>query len=139
MLQGIGRATLAPRALLISAATFSQASALRLETTTLAPCSARRCTMASPMPLVEPVTSATFPLKSKSDMGFLAGFWNFGVAILRHTRGWRQMPRFRKIWARPHDLFFLELSHEEDCPAVRRIPHAPGVRRTASLHLSLAS
>src|SRR5215469_2397262 len=106
MLQGIGRATLAPRALLISAATFSQASALRLETTTLAPCSARRCTMASPMPLVEPVTSATFPLKSKSDMGFLAVFWNFGVAILRHTRGWRQMPRFPKIWVRPHDLFF---------------------------------
>src|ERR1700677_4792065 len=74
MLQGMGAATFAPRALLMSFATFSQASAFLLENTTLAACSASLCTMASPMPLVEPVTSATFPLKSKSDIVFsLAG------------------------------------------------------------------
>src|SRR3569832_2345172 len=68
MLQGIGTAASRPCAVLMSAATFSQASALRLDTTTLAPCSAMRCTMASPMPLVEPVTSATFPLRSNRFM-----------------------------------------------------------------------
>src|SRR5258705_7186820 len=66
MLQAIGTASFAPRASLIPAATRSQASGLRLDTTTLAPCSARRSTIALPMPLVEPVTRATFPVRSKS-------------------------------------------------------------------------
>src|SRR5262249_48711323 len=53
---------------LMPAATSWHESALRLDTTTLAPCSARRSTIALPMPLVEPVTRATFPVRSKSVM-----------------------------------------------------------------------
>src|SRR6185369_7293357 len=49
----------------MAVATWLQASALRLDMTTLAPCSARRSTIALPMPFVEPVTSATFPVRSK--------------------------------------------------------------------------
>ena len=50
---------------LIAAATASQAAALREEMATLAPCSASRSAMALPMPLVEPVTMATLPVRSK--------------------------------------------------------------------------
>ena len=51
-------------------ATASHASALRLDTTTLAPCSARRSAMARPMPLLDPVTMATFPVRSNNDITF---------------------------------------------------------------------
>src|SRR5258706_10001613 len=66
MLQAIGTASFAPRAVLMSVATWWQASGLRLDTTTAAPCSARRSAIALPIPLVEPVTTATFPERSKS-------------------------------------------------------------------------
>src|SRR5688572_26361139 len=46
------------------AATASQASCLRLEITTLAPCAASASAIAFPMPLVEPVTTATLPCRS---------------------------------------------------------------------------
>ena len=46
-----------------SAATASHASALRLEITTFAPRLAISSAMDLPMPLVEPVISATFPLR----------------------------------------------------------------------------
>ncbi len=49
------------------AATASQTSALRLDTTTFAPCSAMRSAMARPIPLLEPVTTATLPVRSNSD------------------------------------------------------------------------
>src|SRR5215472_15271760 len=49
------------------AATCSHISALRLDTTTFAPCSATRSTIARPMPLLEPVTTATLPVISNSD------------------------------------------------------------------------
>ena len=55
-----------PPAFLISAAASSQAGALRLETTTRAPCSARCIAIDLPMPLLEPVTTATLPERSKS-------------------------------------------------------------------------
>src|SRR5215813_2861626 len=71
MLQAIGTATFARRASLMPAATWLQASALRLDTTTLAPCSARRSTIALPMPFVEPVTSATLPVRSKRVIALL--------------------------------------------------------------------
>src|ERR1051325_7011284 len=71
MLAGMAAATALPRARLMSAATFAQASALRLHTTTLAPWSASRWTMGSPMPLVEPVTSATLPVRSNRSMRVL--------------------------------------------------------------------
>src|SRR5580704_8725708 len=65
MLAGIGFAASRPRALLMAAAVSAQASALRDEMTTLAPCSASRSAMARPMPREEPVTIATRPVKSK--------------------------------------------------------------------------
>src|SRR6185436_4191187 len=75
MLQAIGTATLARRASLMPAATWLQASALRLDTTTRAPCSASRSAIALPMPFVEPVTSATFPVRSKRVIAILYQRW----------------------------------------------------------------
>src|ERR1043166_8919830 len=46
------------------AATASHGSCLRLDTTTLAPMPARHSTMARPMPLLDPVTTATLPARS---------------------------------------------------------------------------
>ena len=48
----------------------SQTSCLREEITTLAPCSAIRSAMARPMPRVEPVMTATFPVMSNKVMRF---------------------------------------------------------------------
>src|SRR5437762_1799380 len=62
-----GTAMAEPERLALSApATSSQALALREEMATLAPCSARRWAIALPMPLVDPVTTATLPVRSKS-------------------------------------------------------------------------
>src|SRR5262249_26146693 len=57
-----------PGCALISATTFSHASSLREDTTTFAPCSARRIADARPMPREEPVTTATRPLRSNRDI-----------------------------------------------------------------------
>src|ERR1700735_5840453 len=79
MLQG--RASAWPGCLaLMAAATASQASALRLDTTTLAPCSARRWGIASPMPRGEPGTTATFSVRLNNVIGFLP------VGRYRHYR-----------------------------------------------------
>ena len=51
-----------------SARTASQASALRLETTTLQPARASSSAMDLPMPRVEPVTIATRPFKSNNEL-----------------------------------------------------------------------
>src|SRR5476651_2694021 len=64
MLQGMTVAL--PPAFLISAAASSQIGALRDDTTTLAPDNARCMAIALPMPLLEPVTTATLPVRSKS-------------------------------------------------------------------------
>src|SRR5579863_1405951 len=64
MLAGIGFAASRPRARLMSAAVPAQASALRDEMTTVAPCSASRSAIALPIPREEPVTIATRPLRS---------------------------------------------------------------------------
>ena len=53
---------------LISAATASHASCLRLEITTFAPCSASSRADALPMPRDEPVMIATLPVRSNSDI-----------------------------------------------------------------------
>src|SRR5271165_4117847 len=58
----------APCAALIASAVARHAAILRLEITTLAPCSAIASAMARPMPREEPVMTATLPLKSNSDM-----------------------------------------------------------------------
>jgi hypothetical protein len=68
MLQGMTIAS--PPAFLMPAATVSQASALRLETTTLAPSEAMISAAARPIPLLEPVMTATWPERSK---GFCMG------------------------------------------------------------------
>src|SRR4051812_11642530 len=62
MLQGITWAS--PPALTMPSATTSQASALRLEITTLAPSLASSSADERPMPRLEPVTTATLPVRS---------------------------------------------------------------------------
>src|SRR5580704_11731816 len=57
-----------PCAALMASAVSRQAANLRLETTTLAPCSAIASAIARPMPREDPVMTATWPLKSNSDM-----------------------------------------------------------------------
>src|SRR6516162_10162465 len=57
-----------PPAALISATTAAQLSALRLEITTRAPCSASCMAIALPIPRLEPVTRATLPDRSNSVM-----------------------------------------------------------------------
>src|SRR4249920_424630 len=86
MLQAIGTATFARRASLMPAATWLQASALRLDTTTRAPCSARRSAIALPMPFVEPVTSATFPVRSKRVIAILYQRWPRRLGSTAHRR-----------------------------------------------------
>src|SRR5262249_55331944 len=55
------------------AATASHRSCLRLDTTTLAPRPARHSTMARPMPLLDPVTTATLPERSNGLIMMLVG------------------------------------------------------------------
>src|SRR3954471_12265116 len=66
MLQGMTWAS--PPAFLMPLATSSQASALRLEITTLAPSFASNSAEERPMPRLEPVMTATLPVRS--DGGF---------------------------------------------------------------------
>src|SRR4051794_16604375 len=70
MLQGITWAS--PPALRIPAATSSQASALRLEITTLAPSLANSSAEERPMPRLEPVITATLPVRSNG-VDFMGG------------------------------------------------------------------
>src|SRR6267154_1604181 len=62
MLQGMTWAS--PPAFLMPSATATQASALRLEITTLAPSLAISSAEERPMPRLEPVMTATFPVRS---------------------------------------------------------------------------
>src|SRR6516162_1198266 len=63
MLQGMTCAS--PPVLLMPSATSLHASALREEITTLAPSCASNSAEARPMPRLEPVTTATWPVRSK--------------------------------------------------------------------------
>ena len=70
MLQGMTVAS--PPLFLMPAATSSQASALRLDTTTLAPSVAQCSAIERPMPRLEPVTMATlFSSPNGDGMAFL--------------------------------------------------------------------
>ena len=71
MLHGMTIAS--PPAFLIAATTSSQASALRLETTTLAPSAAMISAAERPMPRLEPVMTATWP--DRSNGFFMAPLW----------------------------------------------------------------
>src|ERR1700710_2446251 len=74
MLQGITWAS--PPSLRMLDATSSQASALRLEITTLAPSFASSSADERPMPRLEPVMTATLPVRSKGlFMGALFRFY----------------------------------------------------------------
>src|SRR5665647_2723044 len=68
MLAAMATAVPLPNLSLTSLATESQTSCLREEITTLAPCSAIRSAMARPMPRVEPVMTADFPVMSNKVM-----------------------------------------------------------------------
>src|SRR5665213_2191583 len=70
MLQGMTWAS--PPDFLMPAATSSQASALRLETTTLAPSFASSSAEERPMPRLEPVMTATLPVRSNG-VDFITG------------------------------------------------------------------
>src|SRR6185312_9951326 len=63
-----------PPSFLIAATTSSHGSRLRPEITTFAPASAKISAIARPMPRDEPVTTATFPVRSKSSFMALALF-----------------------------------------------------------------
>src|SRR5436190_19919827 len=80
MLHGITVAC--PPALRISAAASSHTGALRDDTTTLAPANARCIAIALPIPLLDPVTTATLPVRSKSGDGM-----QFPSEILRSLLG----------------------------------------------------
>src|SRR6516164_878319 len=81
----------APYLALMASATSRHGPILREETTTFAPCSAIRLTMARPMPRDEPVTRATFPLRSNSDTDVPCPFCADGHYALLHRR---TLPRF---------------------------------------------
>src|SRR3954452_15324673 len=85
MLQGITWAS--PPALLMPSATSWQASALRLEITTLAPSLARSSAEERPMPRLEPVITATLPVRSNGVdcIGALLG-GHSGARALARTR-----------------------------------------------------
>src|SRR5438045_2991145 len=66
MFAGIEMARPLPRFASIALTTSSHGPAFRDDTTTFAPCSAMRSTMARPMPRDEPVTTATLPVRLNS-------------------------------------------------------------------------
>src|SRR5258708_33054406 len=75
----------APRAWGMPAATASQASALRVETTTLAGSFASNSAEERPMPRLEPVMTATLPVRSNG-VDFILNFSVIGAVILRCER-----------------------------------------------------
>src|SRR5476651_2651088 len=121
MLQGMTVAL--PPAFLISAAASSQTGALRDDTTTLAPDSARCMAIALPMPLLEPVMTATLPVRSKSGDAMdlflqILGYLRTIVAAQEGGIGVVAQPR-----ARRHVDERLPARHTDavDVPAVARL------------------
>src|SRR6476619_2931885 len=81
MLQAITCAS--PPALLMVSATCWQASALRLEITTLAPSFASSSAEERPMPRLEPVTTATVPERSNGVFFMVGCLRGFSAVIAR--------------------------------------------------------
>src|SRR5207247_1135777 len=71
----------------ISRATTSQASALRLDITTLAPSRAIASALARPMPRLEPVTIATLPSRPNGD----AAVWALPSSVMALPIGLREI------------------------------------------------
>src|SRR5688572_10420399 len=65
----------------MDAATCSQASCLRLDTITCAPCAASSRAMPSPMPRLAPVTRAILPDRSNGLLVFMASPWDAVLAV----------------------------------------------------------
>src|SRR5271165_459959 len=86
------------------AATSSHLSALRLEITTLAPACPSASAIANPIPLVEPVTIATLPVKSNNGcfILFLSSIAQYmWPLLLRHPPAQNDLrPQYR--WAARH-------------------------------------
>src|SRR6185369_600235 len=92
MLQGMTWAS--PPALRMASATSWQASTLRLEITTLAPSFAKSSAEERPMPRLEPVTTATVPVRSNGVFFMTHSFVLFVLRFLhRHARACRGHPR----------------------------------------------
>src|SRR4051794_9767683 len=71
-----------PPDLRMPAATSSQASALRLEITTLAPSLARSSAEERPMPRLDPVMTATFPVRSNGvDCIFVSSAYSVPIGL----------------------------------------------------------
>src|ERR1700730_14948199 len=81
MLQGMTWAS--PPALRMPAATSSQASALRLEMTTLAPSFASNSAEARPMPRLEPVMTATRPVRSNGGVFIVSSAHSFLLLAIK--------------------------------------------------------
>src|SRR3569623_11634 len=97
MLAATAIAVPAPYRALISAATASHASCLRLEITTLAPCSASSNADALPLPFDDPVMTATFPVRSNSDIQLsstVSAPAKAGAQSNRADRSWPWVPAF---------------------------------------------
>ena len=96
-----------PCAALIAAATSSHASCLRLEMTTLAPCSAIASAIARPIPREEPVTIATLPVRSNRLRAGHSPFVPSEVEgrlartcldVARHERAWVRVNHREHAW-----------------------------------------
>src|SRR5882724_9298109 len=99
MLQGMTWAS--PPALRMPSAAASQASSLRLEITTLAPSLASSSAEERPMPRLEPVTTATLPVRSN-------GVDCIVNSLLRHS-GMRRLAQARN----PYSLCWrMDAEHE---------------------------
>src|SRR5438128_358898 len=85
-----------PPDLRMPSATASQASALRLEITTLAPRLASSSAEARPMPRLEPVTMATWPVRSN-------GVVFIGLSIAFSTPSLRGGPNELHAWSKEGD------------------------------------
>ncbi|CAI8779426.1 hypothetical protein EMIT0194P_180012 [Pseudomonas serbica] len=81
-----GTAMASPPSARISAAACSQASALRPEITTFAPCAAIPLALASPKPRLEPVIIATLPCRSnKEDAVIVTSYFYSLCKLTIHT------------------------------------------------------
>src|SRR5438270_10659004 len=110
MLQAITWAS--PPALRIPPATSSQASALRLEITTLAPSFAKSSAEERPMPRLEPVITATLPVRSNGVD--CMGTYSLLVRLLlsfRHGGARRRSFASRRCPGHPRPYF-----QERGCP-----------------------
>ena len=120
-----------PPAFLMPAATASQASALRLEMTTLAPSEAMISAAARPMPLLEPVMTATWPERSK---GFFMALRCLPALYVNLLPRPRSAPRVRAIIVPELERQQQGTAMGEERPWEKSYP--PGVRWDAPIEMA---